>query len=872
MQRLSISDNSLPKKLAPAKNILEERAVISNARELNLSSLVCHLYDVKTFLIFKEQREFDLTASKGRESRALKWHVILHALSTSKVVTSTPISDGGAILVTNTPIDQWISDTGGKIELETAALPQRIKNQISSENVESIRVEVSVRTDTSTVNITDLSGLGEFVLGEHREDSRHITALATMQEASLNPNLISVGGNRIYTNVQDLLNAPGYVRATGLVKRIRLSLNNDKWIMEILADSTERIMFKSMNLKEFLLKQQQFKGLQFGPEFNQCPNWKKVYSMVVDMALNHGNRNHWFTSRGLTATSMEQIINNQSMAVQSFDGQFDRKLPAVIERNREGKMIAHHIESLTITPYQAVPPEKSYGNAPAAPNIEERYNRTLQMTETAQIDGIAENPTLASFKIRPSKALKNVKAYSRKHPTVLDAFRKQINDRDKSQWLIKNKFACPAKIDIIAVAHTCKKEEIERGVKALIDDGVKRGIVVGTTQYYPVTKPNELATLAGKLGKMPEKQPNILLIFVDSKTHATSHSFLKLYERLYMIRTQQITTEVVKKSEEQWITRLNILMKMNIKMGGVNVNVIPQTPKLDDWMKQKETLILSYDVSHPVPAKRMQKKDAKATKPSVVGFSGNYGRHIDGFVGDFAFQHPRVEQVDDALLKTRFANMLAHFQKNHGKLPKRVVIIRDGVSEGQYLMVIRDELHALEEGWKSHQQKSKGKLPFPPTAVFIGTKRNGIRLFVKDSNGMIRNVTAGTFAQSGVVRPNLNEWVMVAAKPIKGTAQPVTFQPIYDTIGMDNDERQDLMYYLCFLHQISGNTISLPEPLYQADEWAKRGRNLWNAYVDLMKFPQSQFTAEGLTQVDFDEMNERASFMETRFDGTRFNA
>ncbi|PAV89704.1 hypothetical protein WR25_01454 [Diploscapter pachys] len=802
MQKLSISDNFLPKKLAPAKNILEVRTVISNAREINLSSLVCHLYDVKTFLIFKEQKEFDLTASKGRESRALKKHVILHALSTSKVVTSTPISDGGAILITNAPIDQWISGTGGKINLETAALPQQIKSKISSENVESIRVEVSVRTDTSTVNITDLSGLGELVLGEHREDSRHITALATMQEASLNPNLISVGSNRIYTNVQDLPNAPGYVRATGLVKRVRLSLNdNGEWIMEILADSTERLMFKSMNLKEFLLRQLQFKGLAFGSEFNKCPNWKKVYSMVVDMTLNHGNRNHWFTSRGLTARSIGQIIDDQSMTVQSFDGQFDRKLPAVIERNREGKLIAHHIESLTITPYQAVPPEKSYGNAPSAPNIEERYNRTLRMTETAQIDGIAENPTLArqEFII---KALKNVKAYSRKHPTVLDAFRKQINDRDKSQWLIKNKFACPAKIDIIAVAHTCKKEDIEKSMKVLIDDGMRRGITVGATQYYPVANPTDLSTLAEKLGKMAEKQPNILLIFVDSKTNATSHSFLKLYERLYMIRTQQFTTEVVKKSEDQWITRLNILMKMNIKMGGVNVNVFPQLPKLDDWMKQKETLILSYDVSHPVPAKRMQQNNAKATKPSVVGFSGNYGRHIDGFVGDFAFQHPRVEQVDDSLLKTRFANMLAHFQKNHGKLPKRVVIIRDGVSEGQYLMVIRDELRALEEGWKLHQQKTKGKLPFPPTAVFIGTKRNGIRLFVKDSNGMIRNVTAGTFAQSGVVRPNLNDWVMVAAKPIKGTAQPVTFQPIYDKIGMDNDERQDLMYYLCFLHQV----------------------------------------------------------------------
>ncbi|PAV77438.1 hypothetical protein WR25_19603 [Diploscapter pachys] len=32
--------------------------------------------------------------------------------------------------------------------------------------------------------------------------------------------------------------------------------------MEILADSTERSMFKSMNLKEFLLRQHQFKGLK----------------------------------------------------------------------------------------------------------------------------------------------------------------------------------------------------------------------------------------------------------------------------------------------------------------------------------------------------------------------------------------------------------------------------------------------------------------------------------------------------------------------------------------------------------------------------------------------------------------------------------
>ncbi|PAV77439.1 hypothetical protein WR25_19604 [Diploscapter pachys] len=112
------------------------------------------------------------------------------------------------------------------------------------------------------------------------------------------------------------------------------------------------------------------------------------------------------------------------------------------------------------------------------------------------------------------------------------------------------------------------------------------------------------------------------------------------------------------------MTRFNILMKMNIKMRGVNINVVPQLPK--------KTLTMSYDVSHPVPAKRMQQKNAKATKSSVVGFSGNYGRFIDGYVGDFAFQYPRVEQVDSDLFKSHFANMLVHFQKSHGKLLKRI--------------------------------------------------------------------------------------------------------------------------------------------------------------------------------------------------------
>lgn len=45
------------------------------------------------------------------------------------------------------------------------------------------------------------------------------------------------------------------------------------------------------------------------------------------------------------------------------------------------------------------------------------------------------------------------------------------------------------------------------------------------------------------------------------------------------------------------------------------------------------------------------------------------------------------------------------------------------------------------------------------------------------------------------------------------------------------DEAQSLMMALCFTHQIVNQAVSIPEPIYQADEWAKRGRNNFKAML-----------------------------------------
>lgn len=49
-------------------------------------------------------------------------------------------------------------------------------------------------------------------------------------------------------------------------------------------------------------------------------------------------------------------------------------------------------------------------------------------------------------------------------------------------------------------------------------------------------------------------------------------------------------------------------------------------------------------------------------------------------------------------------------------------------------------------------------------------------------------------------------------------------------LGMSVDQLQALMLCLANLHQVSACPISLPEPVYLADELAKRGRDVYTAY------------------------------------------
>ena len=88
------------------------------------------------------------------------------------------------------------------------------------------------------------------------------------------------------------------------------------------------------------------------------------------------------------------------------------------------------------------------------------------------------------------------------------------------------------------------------------------------------------------------------------------------------------------------------------------------------------------------------------------------------------------------------AELLREFEKEAKTKPERVVFFRDGVSEGQYQAVMRDEVPLLRKAFAS-----LGDGPDPKLTFVIVAKRHHTRLFPtrdQDKDKKSGNVLAGT--------------------------------------------------------------------------------------------------------------------------------
>ncbi|KAJ1356308.1 hypothetical protein KIN20_014002 [Parelaphostrongylus tenuis] len=233
--------------------------------------------------------------------------------------------------------------------------------------------------------------------------------------------------------------------------------------------------------------------------------------------------------------------------------------------------------------------------------------------------------------------------------------------------------------------------------------------------------------------------------------------------------------------------------------------------KKDRWIANGRTLIVGYDVAHPGKQTRDEiVNKMPPEKPSVVGvilellplvfqISFNGGIHPECFIGDYHFQKPHQEKVDHMVLNARFKWILGLFTKNRQVWPESVVITRDGVSEGQYKMVIEDVLNAIKEACCEFGTLHRRELWLPKFTVIVATKRHNARFVVNGEH--LESPKPATVVDTDVVRGDLTEFYLQSHKPLNGTAKSTAYQVIVDENDMSMNEVQSLILALTFHHQ-----------------------------------------------------------------------
>uniref|UniRef100_A0A7E4W8P8 Piwi domain-containing protein n=1 Tax=Panagrellus redivivus TaxID=6233 RepID=A0A7E4W8P8_PANRE len=479
-----------------------------------------------------------------------------------------------------------------------------------------------------------------------------------------------------------------------------------------------------------------------------------------------------------------------------------------------------------------------------------------------------------AFGIVTTSPIENVSHLTFEHPSKpriqIGGDRTITPNEDGTFKLESGKFLKAAVVKGMALLST---ELDKKLAKDFLAEFVKNGTKYGMDLPAANTIHHEILSASGRFADYEDAFKNLkkrsitFVLMVGSLDDPNAHNFLKLCESKFKVLTQLVTSGVAKRivTRGQFVTLSNILYKTNVKNGGLNYK--PLFDKVGERfdINKGNVLILAYDVSHPGEldsALPQNQKEAHAVGefPSVVGLVGNVISEPSAFVGNFFYQQSRKEEVITPVFGEYIKKMLGQLVKSGRGPPSTITILRDGVSEGQFGMVVHKELPLIKKACADIKRSWK-----PKFLVAIVTKRHHKRFVNKDLN----NAPVGSFVTDKVVRPDCLEFFMACHKAIKGTTKFVQVSIIHNELNATPDELKLFLHSLSYGHQIVTSPVSLPTPVYQADDVATRGRDVLHTLFSV-KPDEIPKTHDG--KVDFEALSRLLSYFDSPLAAQRYNA
>uniref|UniRef100_A0A8D0AG69 Piwi-like protein 2 n=1 Tax=Sander lucioperca TaxID=283035 RepID=A0A8D0AG69_SANLU len=228
------------------------------------------------------------------------------------------------------------------------------------------------------------------------------------------------------------------------------------------------------------------------------------------------------------------------------------------------------------------------------------------------------------------------------------------------------------------------------------------------------------------------------------------------------IPSQAINVRTISQPQKLRSVAQKILLQINSKLGGelwtVNVPL-------------KHLMVVGVDVHH----------DTSKAHQSVMGFVASVNSSLTRWYSRVTFQTP-TEELINGFRVCLLAALQKYYEVNHN-LPEKIVVYRDGVSDGQLKMVEQYEIPQLIKCFETFPS-------YEPKLVFIVVqKRISTTLYSFAANN-IGTPPPGTVLDHTLTQQDWTDFFLMAHSIRQGCGIPTHYISLYNTANLSPDHLQ----------------------------------------------------------------------------------
>ncbi|KAL2126476.1 hypothetical protein VTI74DRAFT_842 [Chaetomium olivicolor] len=454
---------------------------------------------------------------------------------------------------------------------------------------------------------------------------------------------------------------------------------------------------------------------------------------------------------------------------------------------------------------------------------------TSSARELLALDG---NTVLNKFGIKVASELITVPGRELKPPTVsyMKGGRAESITPDSGSWLMKGVRICQAgrriqnwtSLIIGGSAGGQITDKIGEFAKFLSTMGI--AINPKPTQAHTVEFTYAERPLRDAFNKIAalKPRPDFVLVVLPKRDTVLYSLVKRLADVDFGFPTVCVRQEKLLDPRGQLGYFANVGLKVNLKFGGVNHRVADATGLV------AKTMFVGYDVTHPTNL-----GPGAMNAPSLVGLVSSTDSNLAQWPAAAWQNPPRVETLgaDGAKFAAHLQDCIRMWQaKNNKQLPENIIIFRDGVSEGQFKMVLKEELpyirHACREVYPANASQ-------PKISLIVSVKRHQTRFYPTDPNHIHPNSKspkAGTIVDRGCTNVRYWDFFLQAHASLQGTARPAHYTVLVDEIfrakfgSKAADVLERLTHDMCYAYGRATKAVSICPPAYYADLVCARAR------------------------------------------------